>query len=138
MYVTANYVEEVVAPSDDFKKRLRDNFPKSRYINQGQNAYDAIYLYKAGVEKAGIDQARGDRKRSAAAALHRRTVGQGLHRSEEPSHGHRIYLISVKADHSVDTKVWDDIEPYWLGQVGCDLSKNDPKQQYTPSNLPKK
>ena len=52
---------------------------------------------------------------------------------------HRIYLIHVKADHSVDIpKVWDDIQPYWLGQVGCDLTKKPDANQYTPSNLPKK
>jgi branched-chain amino acid transport system substrate-binding protein len=34
--------------------------------------------------------------------------------------------------------VWDDIQPYWLGKVGCDLSKKPDQSQYTPSHLPKK
>jgi urea transport system substrate-binding protein len=50
-----------------------------------------------------------------------------------------IYLVHVKEDHSVEIpKVWSDIKPYWLGDVGCDLSKKDDFSQYTPSNLPKK
>ncbi len=32
---------------------------------------------------------------------------------------------------------WDRIEPYWLGEIGCDLTKNDPKEQYTPSTCPR-
>ena len=89
MYVTANYVEEVVSPaSDDFKKRFRAKFPQVEYINQeAANAYDAIYLYKAGVEKAGsTDQDQGEGGARQRRHLHRWTVGQGVHRSEEPSH----------------------------------------------------
>ena len=129
MYVTANYIEEVDSPaSKDFKKRFRAKFPQvETYINQeAANSYDAIYLYKAGSKGRG----RPTRTRSASGArqrrhLHRRTVGQGVHRSEEPAHdATRIYLIQVKADHSVDIpKVWEDIKPYWLGEVGCDLTK---------------
>ncbi|MEO8631270.1 MAG: ABC transporter substrate-binding protein, partial [Betaproteobacteria bacterium] len=142
MYVTANYVEEVESPaSNDFKKRFRAKFPKVEYINQeAANAYDAIYLYKAGVEKAGST----DQKKVAAA------LGSGNICTTGPSGkvcidpkshhtSHTIYLIHVKADHSVDIpKVWDNIEPYWLGSVGCDLSKKPDQNQYTPSNLPKK
>ena len=27
---------------------------------------------------------------------------------------------------------------YWLGEAGCDLTKSDPSEQYTPSNPPSK
>ena len=50
-----------------------------------------------------------------------------------------MWQISVDAAHNVKTeRSWDRIEPYWLGQIACDLTKDDPKEQYTPSNLPKK
>ena len=50
-----------------------------------------------------------------------------------------MWQISVDAAHKVKVeRSWDRIEPYWLGQIGCDLTKNDPKEQYTPSSLPKK
>ena len=40
---------------------------------------------------------------------------------------HTIYLAQVGDDHSITfPKVWDDIKPYWLGDAGCDLTKNDP------------
>jgi urea transport system substrate-binding protein len=142
MYVTANYVEEVVSPaSDDFKKRFRAAFPKVEYINQeAANAYDAIYLYKAGVEKA-----KSTDQRKVEAALGSggicTTGPSGKVCLDPKSHhlSHTIYLIHVKADHSVDIpKVWNDIQPYWLGDVGCDLSKKADHSQYTPSNLPKK
>ena len=31
-----------------------------------------------------------------------------------------------------------EMAPYWLGEIGCDLTKDDPKDQYTPSYLPNK
>ena len=34
--------------------------------------------------------------------------------------------------------MWNDIKPYWLGDAGCDLTKNDPSAQYTPTNPPPK
>jgi branched-chain amino acid transport system substrate-binding protein len=47
--------------------------------------------------------------------------------------------VHVRDDHSVEIpKVWNDIKPYWLGEVGCDLSTKDDFSQYTPSSLPKK
>ena len=52
---------------------------------------------------------------------------------------HHMRLIGVNPDHSVRViKDFGLIKPYWLGEIGCDLTKNDPKTQYSPSNLPKK
>jgi branched-chain amino acid transport system substrate-binding protein len=52
---------------------------------------------------------------------------------------HTIFLAKVGEDHSISfPKVWEDIKPYWLGDAGCDLTANDPSEQYTPSNPPKK
>ena len=142
MYVTANYVEEVVSPaSDDFKKRFRAKFPQVEYINQeAANAYDAIYLYKAGVEKAGsTDQTKVKAALGSGGICTDGPSGKVCIDPKSHHTSHRIYLIHVKADHSVDIpKVWDDIQPYWLGKVGCDLSKKADQSQYTPSNLPKK
>jgi urea transport system substrate-binding protein len=141
MYVTANYVEEVDTPaSNDFKQRFHAKFPKEPYINQeAANAYDAVYLYKAGVEKAGSTN-----QKKVAAALRSGicTTGPSGKVCIDPKSqhlSHTIYLIHVKDDHSVEIpKVWDNIQPYWLGQVGCDLSKKSDHEQYTPSRLPKK
>jgi branched-chain amino acid transport system substrate-binding protein len=52
---------------------------------------------------------------------------------------HTIFLARVTEDHKIEfPKVWTDIKPYWLGEAGCDLTKNDPSAQYTPSNPPPK
>jgi branched-chain amino acid transport system substrate-binding protein len=142
MYVTANYVEEVKSPaSDDFKKRFRAKFPQVEYINQeAANAYDAIYLYKAGVEKAGTtDQEKVKAALRSGGICTDGPSGKVCIDPKSQHVSHRIYLVHVNADHSVEIpKVWDDIQPYWLGEVGCDLSKKPDTSQYTPSNLPKK
>lgn len=142
MYVTANYVEEVDSPaSNDFKKRFRAKFPKVEYINQeAANAYNSIYLYKAAVERA-----KSADQKAVRAALESGDIctdgPSGKVCIDPKSHhqSHTIYLVHVKADHSVAIpKVWNDIQPYWLGDVGCDLPKKKDQSQYTPSNLPKK
>lgn len=142
MYVTANYVEEIDSPeSNDFKKRFHAKFPKEPYINQeAANAYNVIYLYKSAVEKAKSTDMKAVRKALESGDICT-TGASGKVCIDPKSHhqSHTIYLVHVKADHSVEIpKVWNDIKPYWLGDAGCDLSKKDDMTQYTPSNPPKK
>ena len=142
MYVTANYIEEIDSPaSNDFKKRFHAKFPDAPYINQeAANAYNVVYLYKMAVEKAGSTDMKKVRKALESGDIC--TDGPSGKVCIDPkSHhqSHTIYLVHVKADHSVEIpKVWNDIKPYWLGSVGCDLSKKDDTSQYTPSSPPKK
>ena len=52
---------------------------------------------------------------------------------------HRMRLISVGPKHEVTVeKDYGTIQPYWLGEIGCDLTKKNDKDQYTPSHLPSK
>ena len=142
MYVTANYIEEIDSPaSNDFKKRFHAKFPDAPYINQeAANAYNVVYLYMMAVEKAGSTDMKLVRKALESGDIC--TDGPSGKVCIDPkSHhqSHTIYLVHVKADHSVEIpKVWNDIKPYWLGNVGCDLSKKDDTSQYTPSSPPKK
>ena len=142
MFVTANYVEEVESPaSADFVKRFHAKFPKEPYINQeAANSYTAVYLYAKAVEKA-----KSTDKTAVAKALeggdicHDGPSGKVCIDPKSHHQSHTIYLVHVQADHSVKIpKVWNDIKPYWLGDVGCDLAKKADYSQYTPSNLPKK
>jgi urea transport system substrate-binding protein len=142
MYVTANYIEEVESPaSADFVKRFHAKFPKEPYINQeAANSYTAVYLYAKAVEKAKTTD-----KKAVAKALeggdicHDGPSGKVCIDPKSHHQSHTIYLVHVQDDHSVKIpKVWEDIKPYWLGDVGCDLSKKADYSQYTPSNLPKK
>ena len=141
MYVTANYIEEVDTPaSNDFKKRFHAKYPNEPYINQeAANAYDAVYLYKAAVEKANSTDMTAVRKALESGGIC--TDGPSGKVCIDPkSHhlSHTIYLAHVKADHSIEIpKVWNDIQPYWLGQVGCNLPVKPDHNQYTPSNPPK-
>jgi len=141
MYITANYIEEVDTPaSNDFKQRFRAKFPDEPYINQeAANAYDAVYLYKAAVEKAG--SAERDAVIKALESGDICTDGPSGKVCIDPkSHhlSHTIYLAHVKDDHSIEIpKVWTDIKPYWLGEAGCNLPVKADKSQYTPSSPPK-
>jgi urea transport system substrate-binding protein len=142
MFVTANYVEEVDSPaSNDFKKRFHAKYPNEPYINQeAANAYDAVYLYKAAVEKAKSTDQTAVRKALEAGSIC--TDGPSGKVCMDPkSHhlSHTIYLVHVKEDHSVDIpKVWDNVQPYWLDQIGCNLPAKPDHRQYTPSSLPGK
>jgi branched-chain amino acid transport system substrate-binding protein len=142
MYVTANYIEEIDSPaSNDFKKRFHAKFPDAPYINQeAANAYNVVYLYKKAAEKAGSTDMKAVRKALESGDIC--TDGPSGKVCIDPkSHhqSHTIYLVHVKADHSVEIpKVWTDIKPYWLGDVGCNLAKKDDTSQYTPSSPPKK
>lgn len=141
MYVTTNYIEEVDSgASDDFKARFHEMFPDEAYINQeAANSYIALNLYKQMVERAGGSTDREDL---------RKVIAQGDVCFDGPSGNvcldpksqhmsHTIYLAKVGEDHAISfPKVWENIQPYWLGEVGCDLTQNDPSAQYTPSSPP--
>jgi branched-chain amino acid transport system substrate-binding protein len=142
MYVTPNYIEEVDSPaSNDFKKRFKAKYPDEPYISQeAANAYDAVYIYKAAVEKAKSTNMTAVRKALEGGDIC--TSGpQGKVCMDPKSHhmSHTIYLAHVKDDHSIEfPKVWNDIKPYWLGEAGCNLAAKADYSQYTPSNPPKK
>lgn len=140
MYVTTNYIEEIDTPaSKAFIEKFHKMFPDEPYINQeAANSYIAMNLYKQLVERAG----------STDHAAIRKVIAEGDVCFDGPSGkvcldpksqhmSHTIYLAKVENDHSITfPKVWEDIKPYWLGEAGCDLTKDDPSAQYTPSNPP--
>lgn len=141
MYVTTNYIEEVESEaSEDFQTRFREMFPDEPYINQeAANSYIALNLYKQMVERAEGSTDREDL---------RAVIAEGDVCFEGPSGNvcldpksqhmsHTIYLARVEDDHSVTfPETWESIEPYWLGEAGCDLTQDDPSAQYTPSDPP--
>ena len=52
--------------------------------------------------------------------------------------GRTFAEMSADEKHAISfPKTWDNIQPYWLGKAGCDLTQKDPMAQYTPSNPPK-
>ena len=147
MYVTVNYIEEVHEviksgkfhdKSKDFVKRFHELYPNEPYINmEAANAYNAINLYAKAVELAGTTDM--EKVRRALETGISFDGPSGVVKIDPKSHhgSHTIFLVHVGKDHVVTIpKIWENIEPYWLGEAGCDLSKKDDYSQYTPSNPP--
>lgn len=142
MNVTANWFEEIdTAPANDFKKRWHAKFPDEPYINDaGYNAYSAIYMYKMLVEKAKSTKLADLRKVIATGeACIEAAEGEVCIDPKSQHTSHQMRLIAVDDKHNVSVlKNYGQIQPYWLGQAGCDLTKKNDKKQYTPSDFPKK
>lgn len=142
MYITTNYIEEVGTPeSDAFVERWREMFPDEPYINQeAENSYHAVYLYKEMVERAGGSTNKADLRSVIAQGDVCVDAPEGRVCIDPKSQhvSHTIYLVRVNEDHSVSIpEVWEDVKPYWLAEVGCDLTQGEnPKAQYTPSDNP--
>jgi len=143
MHVTTNYIEEVDTPeSKAFIEKFRAKFPNEPYINQeAANSYIGLNLYKQMVERANGSTNREDLRKIIAEGdvCFDGPSGNVCLDPKSQHMSHTIYLAKVEADHSVTfPKVWNDVKPYWLGDAGCDLTQNDPSEQYTPSNPPSK
>ncbi|GLU28319.1 urea ABC transporter substrate-binding protein [Brucella sp. NBRC 12950] len=143
MHVTTNYIEEVDTPaSKDFIERFHAKFPNEPYINQeAANSYIAVNLYKQMVERAGGSTKRDDLRKIIAEGdvCFDGPSGKTCLDPKSQHMSHTIYLAKVGDDHSVSfPKVWNDVKPYWLGDAGCDLTRSNPGEQYTPSNPPSK
>jgi branched-chain amino acid transport system substrate-binding protein len=142
MHATANWFEEVdTAQAAEFKKRWRAKFPQEPYINDmGYNAYTAVYMYKMLAERAKSTKKEDIRKVIAGGdACIDAPEGKICIDPKSQHTSHHMRLIGVNPDHSVRViKDFGLIQPYWLSEIGCDLTKNDPKEQYTPTSLPKK
>lgn len=140
MYVTTNFIEEVDTPAAKaFVEKFRARFPDEPYINQeAANSYIAMYLYKQMVERAGTtDHAALRAELAKGDVCFDGPSGKVCLDPKSQHMSHTIYLAKVEADHSITfPKVWENIAPYWLGEAGCDLTKNDPSAQYTPSSPP--
>ena len=142
MYVTTNFIEEVDTPAAKaFVEKFRARFPDEPYINQeAANSYIAMNLYKLMVERAGTTDNAALRAEIAKGDVCFDGPSGKVCLDPKSQHmSHTIFLAHVNADHSIDfPTVWENIAPYWLGDAGCDLTKNDPSAQYTPSSPPPK
>ncbi len=140
MYVTTNYIEEIDTPeSIAFIEKFHARFPDETYINQeAANSYIGVYLYKQMVERAGTTEREALRAVIAEGDVCFDGPSGNVCLDPKSQHmSHTIFLAKVEEDHSVTfPQVWENIAPYWLGEAGCDLTQDDPSEQYTPSNPP--
>jgi branched-chain amino acid transport system substrate-binding protein len=142
MHASANWFEELDTPAaNDFKTRWHAKFPQEAYINDcGYNAYVAIAMYKMLVENAKSTKKDDVRKVIAkGGACLDAPEGEICIDPKSQHVSHHMRLISVDAQHHVHMdKDFGTIQPYWLGQIGCDVTHYDPKEQYSPDHLPKR
>lgn len=140
MHATANWFEELDTPEAvAFKARWHAKFPDEPYINDmGYNAYTTIYMYKMLVERAHSTKLEDARKVIAQGdACIDAPEGKICIDPKSQHVSHRMRLLSVDAKHDVHVvKDYGTIEPYWLAKVGCDLTADNPQEQYSPTNLP--
>ena len=131
MHAAANWFEEIDTPAaKDFKKRWHAKFPNELYINDmGYNAYNALYMYKALVEKAKSTKLDDLRKVIATGdACIDAPEGKICIDPKSQHTSHHMRLISVGPKHEVQVdKDYGMIQPYWLGEIGCDLTKKNDK-----------
>jgi branched-chain amino acid transport system substrate-binding protein len=141
VHVTTNWYEELEGDkAAAFRDKWHAKFPDEPYLSEmAHNAYYGVYLYKKAAEMAGATDKDSIRKVIATGNVCVDTpAGQECIDPRSQHASHPMTLIKVNADHSLSVvKKWDKIEPYWLGEVGCDLTKKDDNEQYTPSHLPK-
>jgi branched-chain amino acid transport system substrate-binding protein len=142
MHVTSNWFEELEGDkASAFRDKWLSRYPKETYISDhAENTYVGFYLYKKAAEMAGAIDKDSIRKAIATGKVCVDSPEGEVCIDPRSQHvSHAVTLIKVNADHSVSTlHRWDKIDPYWLADIGCDLTKNDHNDQYTPSHLPKK
>lgn len=142
MHAVANWFEEIDTPAaQDFKRRWRARWPDEAYINDmGYNAYVTLHLYKMLAERAkSLDKAAIRKVIAAGDATIDAPEGRITVDPASQHLSHHMRLIAVDEKHQVSVlKDFGEIKPYWLSQVGCDLTKRDDNEQYSPSSLPRK
>lgn len=141
MYVTTNFIEEVDTPeANEFVENFYEMFPDAPYVNQeAANSYIALYLYKQMVERADGSTDKEDLRAIIAEGdvCFDGPSGNVCLDPKSQHMSHNIFLAKVDEEHAISfPQTWDNIEPYWLGEVGCDLTESDPSTQYTPSDNP--
>ncbi|KER69954.1 urea ABC transporter substrate-binding protein [Burkholderia cepacia] len=142
MNATANWFEELDTPEAiAFKQRWHAKFPNEPYINDmGYNAYVTLYLYKNLVEAAKSTKL-DDLRRVIATGNACVDAPEGRICIDPKSQhmSHHMRLLAVDEKHHVKVvKDFGVVQPYWLGQVGCDLTKKNDRKQYTPTDLPRR
>jgi branched-chain amino acid transport system substrate-binding protein len=142
MHVTTSWVEELdTVAANAFKKRWHAKYPEETYISaMGYNAYATVYMFKGLVDRARSTE-KGELRKVIASgdACIDAPAGKMCIDPKSQHTAQDIRLFDVNADHIVrEVKDFGIVRPYWLGEVGCDLTKEDSKTQYSLINNPKR
>lgn len=131
-----SYMEEFdTEASKEFVEKYRAKYPEEPYITANCSiAYNAVHVWAEAVKKA-----KSTKTEDVLKAIENDTIefnGPGGHIKVEGKTHHLITdisLIKINEQHNAEiVKTYKDVEPTYLLDKGIDLSKEDPKTQYTP------
>lgn len=135
LHETFSYVEELEGEANaDFVSRYRAMFPDEVFITQpAQNTYNAIRLYAMAAELAGtIEPIEVVKALESGLEL---DAPEGRIRLDPATHhvSHTVHLAQATEDHSLEfLQSWENIEPFWLREMGVDLTTTPDNRQYSP------
>jgi urea transport system substrate-binding protein len=135
LHETFSYVEELEGEANaDFVSRYRAMFPDEVFITQpAQNTYNAIRLYAMAAELAGtIEPIEVVKALESGLEL---DAPEGRIRLDPATHhvSHTVHLAQATEDHSLEfLRSWENIEPFWLREMGVDLTTTPDNRQYSP------
>lgn len=135
LHETFSYLEELPGEANvAFVKRFRAKFPDEVFINQpGQNTYNSIHLYAKAANMAGTAEPIEVVKALESGISF--DAPEGTITVDGMTHHvtHNVHLGRAGEDHGIEiVKTWENIEPFWLRDMGVDLTKNTESRQYSP------
>jgi branched-chain amino acid transport system substrate-binding protein len=142
LYVPAPFLEELSASNPNAKKfvsAIRAKYPDMQYVNEcARCAYIAVNLMAIAWAKAGTTDTDPTIKALESGISF--DGPDGLVTLDPATHhlAMEMRMAQVQADHSV-VFVADlgRVEPWWLKQVGVDLTKQKESRQFLPGDDPK-
>ena len=141
MFVPIAWIEEVageVESGQAFVDAFRAKFPNAEYVNQpARCAYVAVHLMAKAWEKAGTTET--DPVISALESGLTFDAPEGPVTLDPATHhlAMTIRMAQIQPDHSVQfVENFGAIEPWWLREMGVDLTQKAESKQYLPSDDP--
>lgn len=135
-YSVSNYYEELdTDESKEFVKKIKEKYPNEQYVtSEMETAYNAVYLWKEAVEKAGtadcdkVVEALESGDISFDSPGGHITMDGQTHQTNA-----NIYVIKCDTDHKLQKiQELEGQEPIYLKELGVDLRKESPNKQFSP------
>lgn len=135
-YSITNYFEELdTDASKEFVSKMKENYPDEEYITcEMETAYNAVYLWKEAVEKAGTADCDKVVEALESGEISFDSPG-GTITMDGVSHQTtaNMYIIQCTPEHKLnEVKELPDQEPTYLKSIGVDLRDSAPNKQFSP------
>lgn len=137
MHITTPFMEEMQTDkAKDFVAKFKAKFPDEEYIGQeAECAYDAVYLYKAAVEKAGSTNVEDVIKAFESDEITFDSPSGTIKVDGATHQAYRNLTLAIcDKDHKISfADTWENVAPNWLSKdMNIDLRKEAPNKQFTP------